>query len=51
MAFVSFITVTDFSVTVSFEMGLFGFFPYGRAKITSVYTASNIIVFKCLFQR
>ena len=28
---VSFFTVTDFSVTVSFEMGLFGFFC-GRAK-------------------
>jgi len=26
LAFVSFITVTDFSVTLSFEMGLFGFF-------------------------
>jgi len=26
LAVVSFITVTDFSMTVSFEMGLFGFF-------------------------
>jgi len=48
LAFVSFITVTDFPGTVSFEMGLFGFF-YGYAKITCVYTVSNIIVFKCLY--
>jgi hypothetical protein len=32
LAFVSFITVTDFSVTLSFEMGLLGFFSVWLCK-------------------
>lgn len=48
LPFVSFINVTDSSMTIYFEMGLFGLF-YGHAKITCVYRASNIIVLKCLY--
>jgi hypothetical protein len=48
--FVPFITVTDFPISISFEMGLFGFFLFmATQRIAYSHPTSNIIVFRCLY--